>query len=104
MNLVASFNYSHSDSAVMIGFIVALGIAAALISSGRIGIAAAAGAVSWSMIGYLVGLAGRGDMTGMIATLYAVLAFPLGAVSCGVGTWIRSQMQPNEPPGKDSKP
>lgn len=103
MNLIASFNYSHSDSAVMIGFIVVLGMTTALIVSGRPGIAAAAGAVGWSMIGYLVGLAGRGDMTGMMATLYAVLAFPSGAVVCGVGAWIRSRMPPDKPPNEKSR-
>lgn len=94
MTLLASFNYSHSDPAVMIGGLVALGLAAALIATGRPWMAAGGGAVSWGLIGYLVGLAGRGDMKGLYGIIYGVMGLLSGAVIAGVGAWLRSRMRP----------
>ena len=93
MNLVASFNYTHSDPALMIGAMVALGFAAALIATGRPWIAAAGGAVSWGVVGYLIGLAGRGDMKGLYGIIYGVMGLPCGAIVAGVGAWLRCRVR-----------
>ncbi len=93
MLIIASFNYMQSDTAATIGLLAAAGIAAALIWYGRPLVGAILGALSWATIGYLVGMAGRGDMTGLIAAMYAIFGFPAGAIIAGVGAWIRKAVR-----------
>jgi len=89
MPMLASFNYVHSDSAVMIGVCMGLGIALLLIGIGRPWLAAAVGAGSWAGIGYFVGNAGTGDMADLMGLIYALLAGPSGAIVVGTGAFIR---------------
>jgi len=89
MSVIASFNYALSDAAVVTGWIVALGIAAGAIWYCRPLMAAAVGALSWATIGYVVGLCGTGDMTNMMATIYAILGLPIGGAVAGIGAAIR---------------
>lgn len=89
MTVLASFNYMHSSAAVWTGGICACVWAAVLIWIGRPWIAAAAGAVGWAILGYLVGRAGTGDMTELTALVYAVLGAPAGALIAGGGALFR---------------
>lgn len=102
MQILASFNYSHSEPAVTLGTMLALGIAAVLIWSGRPWLAAAIGAVAWSALAYVVGLAGQGDMTGLFAILYAGMAAPPGAAIAGVGAWIKMRRDSSAAPQERS--
>lgn len=79
------FRYSNSVPAVIIGGMLAIGIAAQLILYCRPGRATAWGAVSWASIGFFVGLAGHGSLTILPAIVYALIGAPLGALICGVG-------------------
>lgn len=89
MHVLASFNYTDSMPAVVMGAIFCVAIAASLIYSGRPWLAALLGAMSWSCIGYMVGLAGRGDMRSIAATVYAMLGFPAGGLIAGLGAGLR---------------
>lgn len=94
MTVIASFNYSQSAPAAAIGLMVAIAVAGALIWHGRPLIAALLGAISWSCIGYLVGIAGSGDMSSLIATMNAILGLPAGALIAGLGAWIHKATRP----------
>lgn len=96
------FSYSHSVPAVVIGGILAVSVAAWLISTGRPWFAAAWGAVSWACIGFFVGLAGHGNLTFLPGTFYAVIGAPLGAVVAGVGALAKATQPPGENKGDQS--
>ena len=103
MSVMASFNYVQSDVAVVVGCVVALGIAAGAIWYCRPLMATAAGALSWAIIGYFVGLSGTGDMTQLIATANAIIGLAIGGVVTGVGAtiryyWKRSRAGQQAPP------
>ena len=95
MTTIASFNYTQSGPAAAIGLMVAIAVAGALIWHGRPLLAALLGAISWSLIGYLVGIAGSGDMSGLIGTMNAILGLPAGALIAGLGAWIRKATRPS---------
>ena len=101
MTVFASFNYSPSDPAAAVGLTVAIAVAGALIWHGRPLIAALLEAISWSLIGYLVGIAGSGDMSGLIGTTYAILGLPAGALIAGLGAWIRKATRSLPAPSHD---
>jgi len=96
VSVIASFNSVQSDAALVTGVIVALGIAAGVIWYCRPLMAAAIGALSWGAIGYLVGVAGTGEMTSLSATAFGLIGMLVGALVMGVGAtvgyyWSRSK-------------
>lgn len=101
MTVIASFNYSQSGPAAAIGLLAAACVAGVLIWHGRPLLATLLGAISWSFIGYLVGIAGSGDMSGLIGALYAILGLPAGAVVAGLGAWIRKAYRTPPAPAHD---
>lgn len=96
------FTYSNSVPAVIIGSMLALGIAAQLILNCRPGRAAVWGAVSWACIGFFVGVAGDGTLAILPAIFYAVVGAPLGAAVAGVGALAKSQQPPAKTKGDES--
>jgi predicted membrane protein len=99
MSVVASFNYTHSVTAVVTGGVCAAVLVMALIRLGRPWIAAAAGAVGWAVIGFLVGIAGTGDMRGLTGVGYAITGAPAGALIAGGGALVRYLVKRPTPPG-----
>jgi hypothetical protein len=105
MLVLASFNYTLSPVAAVMGLVVALLSGWAWVRGGRPRLSAVCGGLCWGGLGGLVAMAGEGDMRQLTSILFGVGGFALGIVVIGgltalLGPRDRKKLAPatTEPP------
>jgi len=83
MPVLAAYNYTLSTVAAAVGVVVVVLTGYAWFRAARGWVAGFCGAITWSGIAGLVGLAGDGDMREFTAVGFALIAFALGLLIVG---------------------
>ena len=100
--ILANFSYEFSPLAVLVGLVAAAGLILTLGLTGRRALSATCGGIGCAVIAFLVWMAGRGDIIGLV---YLVLVVPLaglgGAVASALAVSILGRLGQPGPPSQD---